>query len=337
MARVGLTLPLPGLALPDHASLLPELEDMGYEDFWTRETFAFDALTPLAFAAACTRRARLGSAVAVAPVRGPALLAMEAAALCDAAPGRFVLGIGSSSPTVVGDWNARPFARPRTALHDTLRFLRAALSGERVDRAFETFEVRGFRLAQPPPAPPPIVLAALRERMLALAAAEADGAVLGMLTADDVARVVRQLRPGQEVVARIPVCVTPDAERARAAARRMLVPYLCVPVYARFHAWLGRGELLAPLQRAWREGDRDAALAAFPDSLLDAMFVHGPPEACAAQLRRFLDAGVTTLVLALEPHGWPAVRAARALAPFAAQARALSAAGSGASPAGPRR
>lgn len=315
MARVGITVPLPGIALHEHAEPVRRLEALGYRDFWTSETFVFDAFTPLALLAGWIRTARLGTAIAATPTRGPALLAMEAAALAEAAPGRFSLGIGSSSPAQVEGWNARAFPPPVTHVRDTLRFLRAALAGARVGASYESFDVDGFRLGRPPAQPPPILVAALRERMLRLAGEEADGAVLGMLTADDVARVA-PLVGGGEVVARIPVCVTEDADRARDAARRMLVPYLNVPVYERFHAWLGRSEELAPLHEAWRQGDRARALAALPTPLLDGLFVHGPPDACVAGLRAFLDAGVTTLVIALEPHGWEPLRAAEALAPL---------------------
>src|SRR5207245_2596405 len=85
--------------------------------------------------------------------RGPALLAMNAATCASLAPGRFVMGIGTSSPVIVEDWNGLELARPYQRARDTLRFLRAALAGEKVSGGFETFKVRGFRL-DPPPATP---------------------------------------------------------------------------------------------------------------------------------------------------------------------------------------
>ena len=78
---------------------------------------------------------------------------MTAAALAEAAPGRFQLGIGASSPVVVGDWNAAEFTEPYARSRDMLRFLRAALAGELVDREFETF--RGAPLPARTPAGDP--------------------------------------------------------------------------------------------------------------------------------------------------------------------------------------
>jgi len=293
------------------------LPDRGFADLWSLETAGYDAFTPLALAAGWGTPLRLGTAVAGVFTRGPALLAQQAAALAEAAPGRFVLGIGASSPAVVEGWNGLAWERPWSRVRDTLRFLRRALAGERVDADLDSFRVRGFRLEHPPDPPPPLFLAALRPRMLRLAGAEADGAILGMLTPEDVDHVVPILRAagGGEVVARVGVAVTRDVSRARERARRTLAAYLNVPPYARFHAWLGRGELLAPLQAAWRAGDRRGAVALVPDALVDGSFVHGPPEACREALARFAEAGVDTLVLALQPTELDPRDALRALGP----------------------
>src|SRR5690242_4376587 len=117
-----MTVPFTGIPLADHGRLYALLHDAGFTDLWTSEVAGTDA----------------------APVftRGPGLLAMTAAALAETAPDRFVLGIGASSPVVVGDWNAVPFTEPFKRSRDMLRFLRSALAGETVDREFDTFAVR---------------------------------------------------------------------------------------------------------------------------------------------------------------------------------------------------
>jgi alkanesulfonate monooxygenase SsuD/methylene tetrahydromethanopterin reductase-like flavin-dependent oxidoreductase (luciferase family) len=103
--RWGMTVPLTGVPLPDHAAVFPALADAGFTDVWSAEVAGTDAFTPLALAAAWEPRLRLGTAIAPVFTRGPGLLAMSAAALAETAPGRFQIGIGASSPVVVGDWN----------------------------------------------------------------------------------------------------------------------------------------------------------------------------------------------------------------------------------------
>nr|BFE62265.1 LLM class F420-dependent oxidoreductase [Dactylosporangium thailandense] len=300
----GLTIPLTGIPLPDHAALLATLPDLGFTDVWSSEVNGADAFTPLALASAWSPRLRLGTAIVPVFTRGPGLLAMQAATLAEAAPGRFALGIGASSPVVVGDWNSVEFDRPFERSRDLLRFLRPALAGELVDGTFDTFTVRRFRLERPPAVPPKLLLAGLRGRMLRLAAAEADGAVLNWLSAQDVATARAELAgapDGFEIAARIFVCPTGDAAEARATARRLIAAYLTVPAYAAFHRWLGRGEVLKPMWDAWAAGDRKGALAAIPDEVVDQLIVHGSPAQCRAHVERYAAAGVTTPVIALLP------------------------------------
>jgi probable F420-dependent oxidoreductase len=248
--------------------------------------------------------------------RGPALMAQSVAALAEAAPGRFAFGIGTSSDVIVERWNGLPFDAPYHRTRDMVRFLRQALTGEKVDFSSKTFTVRGFRLNRKPAVAPPILIAALRPGMLHLAGREGDGAIINWLAATDVPRVVDEVGAGKEIVARIFVCPSEDAEAARTLGRRMIAAYLNVPVYAAFHEWLGRGPLLEPMWEAWKAGDRRGALAAIPDQVVDDLVLHGSPAAVRARVGEYTAGGVTTpaLALALVP-GMDIRQAVRDLAP----------------------
>lgn len=321
--RPGMTVPLPG-PLHSHREKLAELADLGYTDIWSAESDGADGFTPLALAAAWEPRLRLGTAIIPAYTRSPALFAQSVASLADAAPGRFAIGIGSSSNVIVERWNGVPFVEPYKKVRDVVRFLRDALTGEKISKQYDTFAVNGFRLGVRPEQAPPILVAALREGMLRLAAREGDGAIINWLSPDDVAKVAGVVRGAaegveKEIVCRIFVCPSERTEVVRAAARFAIAAYLNVPVYAEFHRWLGRGEQLQPMWDAWQAGDRKAALAAIPDEVVDALIVHGSPEQCRATIQRYFDNGVTTsslAILGLDPelHHWEAVRS---LAPAA--------------------
>jgi probable F420-dependent oxidoreductase len=313
----GMTIPFDGVPLADQRPWFEELEDLGYTDAWSAEADGTDAFTPLALAAAWTSNLRLGTAIVPAFTRGPALMAQSAAALAEAAPGRVAIGIGTSSDVIVERWNGIPFESPYKRTRDMVRFLRQALSGEKVDAEFETFRVRGFKLGRPPSVVPPILVAALRPGMLRLAGREADGAVINWLGADDVPKVVAEVGPGKEVVARIFVCPSEDSATVRAIGRRLVAAYLNVPVYAAFHEWLGRGPLLEGMWKAWKAGDRKLALEEIPDEVVDALVVHGSAEDVRATVRRYMDNGVTTPALAVIPIGVDLRQAIRDLAPTA--------------------
>src|SRR3990170_6370819 len=301
--RPGMTVPLPG-PLHSHREKLSELADLGYTDIWSAEADAHDAFTPLALAAAWEPRLRLGTAIVPAYTRSPACMAQSVASLADAAPGRFAIGIGTSSNVIVERWKGIPFVEPYKKVRDVVRFLRDAFTGEKVTATYDTFDIKGFRLGVRPQQTPPILVAALREGMLRLAGREADGVIINWLAPTDVSRVVPVVRDAaggeeREIVARIFVCPSENVEAVRAGARFAIAAYLNVPVYAEFHRWLGRGEQLQGMWDAWAAGDRKAAIAAIPDEVVDEIFVHGSPEHCRARIQQYFDNGVTTSSLAV--------------------------------------
>jgi probable F420-dependent oxidoreductase len=289
--RWGLTLPLPGLPLRGQRELVERAEAAGYTDLWSGETNGPDGFTPLALAAAWTGRARLGTGVVGVFTRGPALLAQEAAALADASDGRFALGIGASSDRIVAGWNRIPFERPLSRVSETVDFVRAALAGERT--------ATGFKLEQAPETPPPIILAALRGKMLRLAVEKADGAFTNFLPLSGLPRVAAELDgapDGFELLCRF-FCLPGPREQVEPLARFMFASYITVPVYEAFFRWLGHGEAIDDMVAAWAAKDRERAIAAAPWELIEDTFVFGEPAAMRERLDGYVAGGITLPVL----------------------------------------
>jgi probable F420-dependent oxidoreductase len=313
--RYGITGPFDGVPLHEQRDWFAELPDLGYTDVWSSEAGGHDAFTPLALASVWAPSLRLGTAIVPSFTRGAGTLAQCVASLCDAAPGRVAFGIGTSSNVIVEQWNGLPFEQPYQRTRDVLRFLRAALAGEKVTADYETFSVKGFRLGVKVEQQPPILVGALRPGMLRLAGREGDGAIINWLAADDVPAVAAHVGEGKEIVARIFVLPTEDRDMVRFVGRRAIAAYLNVPVYAAFHEWLGRGEILGPMWKAWKAGDRNAATESIPDELIDALIVHGSPDECRAHIRRYIEAGVTTPAPAILGVGDDVRKVVRDLAP----------------------
>ena len=316
--RYGITVPFPGVPLHEHRAGYEEAVDLGYTDIWSAEAGSHDGLVPLALAAAWSPTLRLGTAILPVYTRGAATLASAVASMCQAAPGRFALGIGASSPTIVTNWNAVPFDKPYARVRDTIRFLRRALSGEKVTADYETFSVTGFRLDVAVPEMPPILVGALRPGMLRLAGREGDGAITNWCSPDDVPKIAAEVGADRELVCRMMVLPTTDPEVLRAVGRRMVAAYLTVPAYAAFQEWLGRGEAIRVMNERWSAGDRAGALEQIPDTLLDELIVHGTPEECRRRVEEYATAGITTTAPAVFATGDELGQMVRALAPNAA-------------------
>jgi probable F420-dependent oxidoreductase len=298
--------PVDGFSLAELPDLAREAERLGYTDAWSYEADGLDCFTPLAVVATASRL-RLGTAIANVYTRGPATLAMSAAALADLAPGRFCLGIGAGSQPIVEAWNGGRFALPATRVREMTRVLRAALGGERVVFHGRTLSVDGFRLGRPPAEPVPIYVAALRPGMLRVAGEVGDGVILNWLAAGDVPRAVALVREAAagagrdpdalEITARLLVNVDPPGAESDIGVRRHVTAYLNVPVYRAYQEWLGRGDALGPMWQAWERGDRKAAVAAVPAAVMDDLILRGSMAEIRAHVRRYLDAGIDTAFL----------------------------------------
>jgi probable F420-dependent oxidoreductase len=289
--RWGLTLPLPAIPLADNAEHVKAAEAAGYTDLWSGETNGPDGFTPLALAAAWTERPRLGTGIVGVITRGRALLAQEAAALADASKGRFVLGIGASSDRIVEGWNGMPFERPLSRVSETIEFLRKALAGERADG--------GFKLERAPEAEIPIVVAALRGKMLKLAVEKGDGAFTNFLPLAGLPKVTEQLDSapeGFELLCRF-FCLPGEREQVEPLARFMFSSYITVPVYEAFYRWLGYGDQIDEMVAAWQAKDRQKAAAAAPWELIEDTFIFGSPDEMKERLEAYVAGGITLPVI----------------------------------------
>ncbi len=250
--RIGLTLPFEGLPLQWAPDLLSKAEELGFQEVWSYERNLHDAFTPLGAAAVATRRMRLGTSIAPAFTRPPGLLAMSALAMSELAPGRFVLGVGASTATIVSDWMGLEYTRPLTRVRETVVQVQRLLGGERVN---------GMHLHRTPPARVPIYLAALGPKMLRLAGEIADGLVFFMAGPNVIPELVAATGRPLDSVARVVVAVGGSHDQNLAFARRFIAGYVTVPCYARFLTRQGFGEEVQAIQACWNAGDRRGAVA----------------------------------------------------------------------------
>jgi probable F420-dependent oxidoreductase len=303
VSAVGIDISPLSDAAADMVPRLRALGQAGWPSFWTTESDASDAITPLAVAATAVPGCGIGTCVVSVFTRGPALLAMTAATLAAATTGPCYFGMGASSPNIVTRWNGLEYTDPLGRVRDTVRFLRRALAGERVAQDFGTFSVDGFRLARPVQRPPRLLVAALRPGMLRLAGREADGAVLTLTRAADLPRLVEQVGSDREIAAKILVCPGADRETFEGPARRLLTNYLNVAAYRSYMQWLGHGDQLEPMWSAWDAGDRAAAVRLLPGSVIDDYIITGTAAECWTRIDAFVAAGVTIPIIKYLPFG----------------------------------
>jgi 5,10-methylenetetrahydromethanopterin reductase len=281
-------------------------ERSGLGSLWIIEDYFQPGAYALAAAAgAVTERITIGLGVVNPYTRHPALVAMETAALAGIAPGRVVLGLGSSNRNWIETQMAIPFKTPLRGLREGVEIVRRLLGGERVSFTGEVFSVHEAQLETPPAAPVPILLGVKGPRALTLAAEVADGVHGSVLTSPAHVRRIRTTTAAAggafKLVAYVPIAVSDDAGEARAWMR---------PLVARYLGALHGQSILedAGLDPARTQPFRDALVTGRPaaervtDEILDAVAVAGTPAECRTALARWAQAGLDGVVAVIPPR-----------------------------------
>jgi probable F420-dependent oxidoreductase len=295
----GLALPLNlGLPVAGLVDVARRAEALGYDRLWAAEAGTNDAFGLLTACAAATGRIGLATGVVPIQTRTPSLMAQCAATLHDASGGRFMLGVGVSSPTIVERWNGARYDRPLERVREYLQVVRPLLAGEKLSRPSELYPVDGYRLLMHVPSPPPrLLLGALNPGMLRAAGEVADGAVLNWIGAHAVPAALAVVAEGAGSEQKhnpcfVRVCVTDDVDSARAWARREVMGYVIVDAYRRAFRAQGWGEVCDTAMAAWDAGDRKAAAGSLPDAFVDSLCLAGSATEVRARFEEFRVAGV---------------------------------------------
>lgn len=306
---LGLTVAsLPALGVPGALDMARLAEDLGYGSFWTAETTGAEAFSLLAAAGAAAPSLDLGTGVLALQLRTPPLVAMAAATLQSLHPEREILvGVGISSPVVTSRWHGVPYgARPLARVREYVTLLRECLSGESVSFAGDFYQVSRFRLGvRLGERRPRIVVGALNEGMLRLAGEVADGVLLNYLPAAHVPWSVARVREGgpATIYAYVHVGVVDDRDAALEAARRDLFSYAVVDAYARNFERAGFADEVAEVRARHADGDREGALAAVSERMIDSIDITGDSDRVHRAVQAYLDAGVEVPVVMPLPWG----------------------------------
>ncbi len=262
LGRVGIWYPTDRLDAAGLRALLRTVEGHGYGTLWYPESRGFESIALAGFLLANSERLTIGSSIANIYARDAFTARRALATLNALRGGRFALGLGVSHIPLVEGLRGHRYDKPVPAMRAYLEGIRkggdAALEG-------------------------PVLLAALGPKMLALAAAQADGAVPYNVTPEHTRQAAAVLGPGKVLAVEQKVCVETDRARARALGRRELARYMALPNYV--NNWL-------------RLGFTEAELAdGGSDRFIDAMVLSGDAEAVKRGLRAHFEAGATHVCL----------------------------------------
>lgn len=305
-------------------------EDLGFDSMWTAEAYGSDALTPLAWWGATTKKLRLGTSIVQLSARTPAATAMAAMTMDHLSNGRFILGIGASGPQVVEGWYGQPYPRPLERTREYVEILRMIFAREKpVEYSGHHFQMPypgGMNLGKPLKSTIhplrtdiPVFLAAEGPKNVALAAEIADGWLPLFMSPKSDGFYRKALnegfeKPGArrraddfEVTAIVPVIVNNDVEAAADMVRPMLALYAggMGARNANFHfdvlARLGYEEVCLRVQDLYLAGKKREAMAAIPTQMVEDTALIGPVEKIRDDLAAWRKTCLTTMLVSGPP------------------------------------
>lgn len=302
---------------PQGVELIREAERLGVDSVWVPEFWAADALTPLAYLAACTSRIRLATGILQLGARSPAMLAMSALSLHSLSGGRFVLGVGTSGPQVMEGWHGVRFDKPLRRTRESIEIIRLITAGERLEYHGEIYDLpmpggEGRPIRSPlPPAHIPIYVASLGPANLRLTGELADGWIGNSFFPETAEVFLGPIREGAEAAGRtldnVDLTVSVGVEftdEVEAAGRRHAEGYAftfgamgsaATNFYNNAFERQGYGEDVRAVQRLWLAGDKDAARRRVPTAIGRGTNLIGSDDLVRERLRLYRDAGVNTL------------------------------------------
>lgn len=239
-ATLGVWFAPEAIASPDLVKSTQLMEELGYETFWLAETFGRDPFALAANLGAHTSKIKLATGIANVFHRHPGAMKQAANTVAEQTGGRFILGLGISSPAIVQKVRKLDYSKPVT-------FLREYLDGYEKARYF----------AVPPPVEVPLILAALGPKMLGIAKDRSAGAITYNMTPEHTAMAREALGPDRILAVEQKIILGASQDAARATAAGVMKFYQKAPGYRR--AWNALG---------FTDADIDDATAKYLDGVV---------------------------------------------------------------------
>jgi 5,10-methylenetetrahydromethanopterin reductase len=297
---------LPMNAIPD---LARAAEAHGFDCAWGGEANNKDPTVMLSAIAAVTTRLKVGSAIYHILGRTPATLALQAMGLDELSGGRFLLGIGSSNPTIA-KWHGQSFDRPLSRIQEYIEITRAAMRGEKLNFEGKFFTAQNFKMAfKPSGRSIPIYVAAFGPKMTRLAGRISDGVLINMANPTEISRIAAEVKAGaqeagkdpskMEIICKIRCSIAPNYGVAREALSHALTYYALADYYRELLGRMGFVEEVEAMRAAWKTGGFHAARALISDRMFNSLPLVAATSALEVveQIRPYIEAGATRIIL----------------------------------------
>ena len=282
--------------------------NVGKDDsIWIPETWGMECFGIMSAVAHQSNCRKIGSSILNVYSRSPATLAMGAVTMDVISKGRFVLGLGVSSPKIVRGLHGQAYHKPLQRMRESIQIIRKALSDKKINHSGKIYDTGGFSLLVSGYSDNiPLYVAAVNQKMVDLAWEMADGVIFYLRPPDELQNTINTMQQKRriETVCQIITAVSDDAEAAYGRARRTLAFYISVgDIYREFLARHGYRTITDRIYNEYKNSGLKHIDRLIPDDMLHALTACGTPDECKSAIESVRRAGVTEPVMQFNPVG----------------------------------
>ena len=281
------------------------------DSLWVPESWGREAFASLGAVSQITQKARLGTSVISIYARTPATVAMGATTLDMLSNNRTIIGLGTSTETIVENWHGLKFEKPIGRMREYIECLRAMIKGEKVNYNGNIFKIKGFKiLHKPQRSKIPIFVAAVNKNMISLASDIADGVLLFLRPIEELKKTVSRIKSNTYnndrnfEIAAVFICSVSNnnPEKARTRVAKTLAFYMAVgKYYNRFLSENGYKKEVEEITKEYGINGIDSAAKLVPEKMLNSLTIYGTSEQCIKALSRFISTGITMPIIQVNP------------------------------------
>jgi 5,10-methylenetetrahydromethanopterin reductase len=283
------------------------LNSFTVDSIWIPETWGMDCSSMLSGISNLTTKPKLGSSIINIYSRSPALIAMSAVTIDTMSNGRFILGLGTSSKSIVEDWHGIEFKNPLQRMREYVHVIRLIVSENKISYDGKFFKLKNFRLLiKPPRKEIPIYLAAINEKMVDLTWEIADGVIFYLRPLSELNKTIKKMQSRRkiDVACQLITCVSKDSEKAITRTKQTIAFYVSVgKIYRDFLATNGfQNETTAIFEEYKKTGFKEN-YKLVTDNMANSLSICGTPEDVRTKIHQFVDAGIDLPILQFNPVG----------------------------------
>ncbi|HEV2193492.1 MAG TPA: LLM class flavin-dependent oxidoreductase [Nitrosopumilaceae archaeon] len=277
------------------------------DSVWIPETWGMEGLSMLATISQIVKNSKIGSSIINIYSRTPSLIAMGAATLDTLSNGRLILGLGTSSESIIQDWHGLEFNQPVQRMREYVEIIKLVMSGNKINYDGKLFHLKNFALlVKPQRKKIPIYLAAINQKMVELTWEIADGVIFYLRPISELQNTIQKMQSKRkiDVSSQFITCMSEDGEEAIERTKKTLAFYVSVgKIYREFLAKNGFEKETREIYDEYKKSGFRTNPTLVSTSMLDSLTIYGTPEECKKKLDRFVKAGVSLPIIQFNPVG----------------------------------